>query len=197
MSILDDQKRARRGAKALLRLLEEKKNFDENLDAYTAADGIIDADFLPTLDRARLLLKEFDAEDFLTKTASLPLAFQEAFMQFIISRERYDLLARVRDTSANKDVVKSVKQHLHALKSKGVHVPEQKQKGWKHAIEDEKTRTPNLVTSFDYHGYRMIFFSQDQPAGIRAMHVIERDTEGISVRAGFTVEAQGYDQGNS
>ncbi|MCB9475413.1 MAG: hypothetical protein H6683_02320 [Deltaproteobacteria bacterium] len=180
MSILDDQKRARKGAKALLRLLLDKSNFDANLDAYTAADGIIDRDFLNHLEKMRPAFQSVDEESLSERIDGMPPAFQEAMLEHLIEQERFDLLAKLRDSSKNKPLVKSIKQRLHALKTKGVDIAKKEPKAWKLGVAGEDVDLACLVTAYDVRGQRIILWPQKEPGGIRVMQVLETDRAGIA-----------------
>ncbi|MBZ0274322.1 hypothetical protein K8I61_19975 [bacterium] len=180
MSFLDDQKRARRGAKALARLLTDTKNFESNLDAYTAADGIIDQDFLQHLDAARPLLKKIGEPDFPARIQALTPPFQEAFLEYLIENERVDVLARVRDESKDKNLAKSARQHLHTLKMRGVSVPATAKRGWRRGGPAESGELPCVVTAFDSHGERLILIGREVSQGARLVRVVESDRDGVA-----------------
>ncbi len=179
MSFLNDQKRARRGAKTLLRLILEKNNFEKNLDDYTASDGIIDADFLPKLDEARKLVGEIENPDFIVRLEAQPINFIEAIIEHLIQAERFDLLLAVRDNCKDKNIKKSVKQHIHILNTKGVKIEKRQPKTWTLDAKNEKAEAVNLISEYDPRGERFLVYSIGMIDGLKVLQVIENDMGGV------------------
>ncbi|MCZ7585727.1 MAG: hypothetical protein M5R36_21685 [Deltaproteobacteria bacterium] len=97
-----------------------------------------------------------------------------------MAKERVDLLARLRDKSRNKALVKSVKQQLHQLKQAGRAVPDRQKRGWKRSALDERMDETNFVTAFDGRGFRLILLLQDRGTGPRLLQAVESDRTGIA-----------------
>lgn len=180
MSFLDDQKRARKGAKSLVRLLAQEGRFDANLDEYAKNDGIIDDDFLRRLDETRPLLTRLDDPGFFAELESLPVAFQEALLEYLVQKRRYETLGRIAETSKVKALAKSAKQILHAAKASGAFVPTRKAGSWKVAAgEDESAELVCMTSPHDHNGDRLIVAGKDHPSGVRFLHVLENDRVGV------------------
>jgi hypothetical protein len=179
MSFLDDQKRARRGAKTLLRLILEKDNFEKNLDDYTAADGIFDANFLQKLDEARLLAAKIDEPEFASELDAQPINFKEAFLEHLAQTQRYSLLLAIRDSSRDKALKKSVKLLIHALTTKGIKIESRAPKTWMLDVKNEKVEPINLISHYDPRGERIVCLSEGLADGLKLIQVIENDTGGI------------------
>ncbi len=180
MSFLDDQKRARKGAKSLVRLLTQEGRFDANLDEYANNDGIIDDGFLRQLDEIRPLLARLDDPAFANEIERLPVAFQEALLEFLAQKSRYDVLRKIADASKAKAVVKSAKQILHNAKAAGTYSPEKKAGSWKIAASEEEAAIPTCMTSpHDHNGDRLVVAGKDHPSGVRFLHVLENDRTGV------------------
>ncbi len=179
MSFLDDQKRARRGAKTLLRLILEKNNFEKNLDDYTAADGIFDKNFLQNLDEARLLTAKIDEPEFVSKLESQPINFKEAFIEHLAQTQRYSVLLAIRDSSQNKAFKKSVKLLIHTLTTKGVKIETRVPKTWTLDVKNEKVEPINLISHYDPRGERIVCLSEGFTDGLKLVQISENDTGGV------------------
>ncbi|MCL4236021.1 MAG: hypothetical protein KJ042_16055, partial [Deltaproteobacteria bacterium] len=140
MSFLDDQKRARKGAKSLVRLLTQEGRFDANLDEYAKNDGIIDDDFLGQLDDTRPLLARLDNPALPSELEALPVAFQEALLEYLVQKARFEVLRGIAENSKAKSLAKSAKQLLHTAKAAGAYVPTKKAGSWKIAANEEEAQ---------------------------------------------------------
>lgn len=180
MSFLDDHKRAKKGAKALVKMLVGRGRFDEHLDAYTAADGIIDEDFLRQLEIAKPLLKRVDHAEFAAELEAVPLAFQEAILEFLREQGRFDRLKEIAENSPSKALSKSAKQHLHAAKSAGVIKTETPAASWTLKPRDTREPLQCAATAYDSSGDRIVLFASDHNSGIRILQVVENDRTGVT-----------------
>ena len=182
MSILDDTKRAQKGARALLWLLTESSSatFEQDLEAYTRADGIFGEDFLQILDRTKTLLPNLDSMENRDAYFSLPFEFQLAVVEYAIDCSNFDFLRSLQQETGDKRLKKQIARRLHELKTQGVTIaPKKRNAGVKlKAVVEPEPLT--MLTESDGYGNRSVFYSLNgTQGGVRVLYVDESATVGV------------------
>jgi hypothetical protein len=182
MSILDDTKRAQKGAKTLLALIADStpETFEGCMDEYVQQDGIIGTDFLAVLDRAKAYLPELGIPGSENDFFNFPIEFQMAFLERILEESRYDFLPILMETADEKHFKKLIKRRIHELKSKGIEISEPKKKGgfkFRPVVEPEPA---TIISESNSMGEREIFYAARSPrSGLRLLYAVSHFSEGI------------------
>jgi len=180
----DEAERSKKAAKSLVRLLTESGNFESLLDDYVNNDGILDGEFLTTLDSTKVLISQLPNPSTIDQVIGLPVWFQEAIIELCVQKSYAEYLASLEDRCTDKSIQRSIKKALHLLKRKG-HSFEEKSKKKKGIFSrtiqpDVKSQSLNFISLHDLKGNRIIWYATSAPlSGIVVMEVYENDVTGI------------------
>jgi hypothetical protein len=183
MNILDDTKRALSAAKPLLKLLCDSTpaSFEQDLESYAQADGILSKDFLEQVDKAKTLLPDLGDPEKLDPVLESPLEFQVAFVQYMFDHRMFDSVYALRDMSKDKRLTKHIKKTLHEMKTCGEDVPSPKKRkaGFKFAPVVDPAPL-SLVAETNSAGEREIFYiAKGLRSGMRIFYVVSNFADGV------------------
>lgn len=182
MSILDDTKRAVNGAKSLLAVITQTEPllFEQDLENYAKADGIIGANFLEDMEKAKAFLSQLRNASDLDGFFDFPFEFQMAFLEYLLQEESYEILPALLEKSSEKVLKKQIARRIHELKTRGVNVEKEKKKHGVTLKLVQEPQPPSIVSESTGSGEREIFYASKHPrSGIRILYFVESFYQGI------------------
>lgn len=195
MSILDDKKRAVKGAKTLLTLLTQTtaQSFEQDLENFAAADGIIGPNFLEDIEKAKAFLPKLDTGSDLDEFFEFPFEFQMAFLECFLQKEFHEPLPELLEKSQDKALKKQIARRIHELKSRGVIIKTEKKNRGVRLKPVEEPQPLSIVSESTGSGEREIFYTgKHQRSGIRILYFLESFYLGILDFQYFETSRSGY-----
>jgi len=134
-------------AKFLVPIIESDEDFESRMGAYVKAGGEVPKNFLEILDKARTILQSVEKQGISASISELPSIFQEAFVQMLTEKGKIKALAELLQKTKDKSIKRTIKRAMHALRQKGVVIPElEPNKRAPRQIAQETQRLPSIIT---------------------------------------------------
>jgi hypothetical protein len=183
MSILDEHSRARNGAKALVRLITSSSSasFEQDLETYAQADGILDTGFLDELESVKKNLEQIIQPGGQEEFGKLTLPFQAALIELAIERETFDVLSGFAEATKEKKLRKEIARRIHELRGQGVRIePVKKKRNPVRLKPAEEPQPEVMVGESDPVGDREIVYAAAIPrVGVKVLHLVTHYEEGV------------------
>ncbi len=195
MSILDDVKRAQKGALPLLKLLTDSSpvDFEKDLDDYARSDGIIDRDFLANLETVKSHIAALLKDDKWKFFLDIPMEFQMALLELLVKEGKHALLPKIASEIKEKKFKKLIKRRIHQLKSEGVVIKDEKKKSGFKFRKLIEPHPDSMISETNRLGEREIFFSALTPGmGVRLLYVLTNFFEGVTSFRVFDTSRSGF-----